>query len=109
MVNLESILLGEDAENELRKDFTKSERYAIAKQLEALLGERRRRPSEKNVENSPHFELNRTTGHWYSKKLCENTLAVRPERSRPSGEVGEQAGRESGGLRLRCATRRPNG
>jgi len=47
VVNLESILLGEYAENELRKDFTKSERYANAKQIEALLGERRGRPSEK--------------------------------------------------------------
>jgi hypothetical protein len=53
--------------------------------------------------------LNRTTGHWYSEKLCEYTLAVRSERRRSSGEVEEQAGRESGGLRLRCATLRPNG
>ena len=53
--------------------------------------------------------LNRTTRHWYSVKLCENTLAVRSERSRASGEVEEQAGRESGGLRLRSATLRPNG
>jgi len=61
VVNLESILLGEYAENELRKDFTKSERYANAKQIEALLGERRGRPSEKNVEHSPHFELGTKT------------------------------------------------
>ena len=53
-------------------------------------------------------ELNRTTGHWYSVKLFEKTLAVRSERSRASGEVEEQAGRESGGLRLRSATLRPN-
>jgi len=39
----------------------------------------------------------------------EKPLAVRSERSRASGEVEEQAGRESGGLRLRCATLRPNG
>ena len=74
MVNLESILLGEDAENELRKDFTKSERYAIAKQIEALLGERRRRPSEKNVENSPHFELNQTTEDSYTFSLAVEPL-----------------------------------
>ena len=61
------------------------------------------------VKNLRSVALNRTTGHWYSEKLCENTLAVRSERSRPSGEIEEQAGRESGGLRLRRATRRPNG
>jgi hypothetical protein len=53
--------------------------------------------------------LNQTTGHWYSVAQVEKTLAVRAERSRASGEVEEQAGRESGGLRLRCATLRPNG
>ena len=39
----------------------------------------------------------------------ERTQTVRSERSRASGEVEEQAGRGSGGLRLRCATLRPNG
>jgi len=39
-------------------------------------------------------------------KLFEKTLAVRSKRSRASGEVEEQAERESGGLR--SATRRPN-
>jgi len=53
--------------------------------------------------------LNRTTGHWYSVKLFEKTLAVRSKRSRASGEVEEQAERESGGLRLRSAALRPNG
>ena len=42
-------------------------------------------------------------------KLCEKTLAVRSKRSRASGEVEEQAERESGGLRPRSATFRPNG
>ena len=53
--------------------------------------------------------LNQTTGHWYSVKLFEKTLAVRSERSRASGEVEEQARRGSGGLRLRSVTLRPNG
>ena len=53
--------------------------------------------------------LNRTTGHWYSEKLCENTLAVRSERSRASGEAGDQAGRKAGSLRLRSARLKPNG
>src|SRR5215467_14214681 len=53
--------------------------------------------------------LNRTTGHWHSVTLFENTQADRSERSRVSGEVEEQARRGSGGLRLRYATLRPNG
>ena len=42
-------------------------------------------------------------------KLFEKTLAVRSTRSRASGEVEEQAERESGGLRRRSATLRLNG
>ena len=61
----------------------------------------------------PQFQvdgvLNQTTGHRYSVAHVEKTLAVRSERSRASGEVEEQAGRELDGLRLRCATLRPNG
>jgi catechol 2,3-dioxygenase-like lactoylglutathione lyase family enzyme len=53
--------------------------------------------------------LNQTTGHWYRMAHGEKTLAVRAERSRASGEVEAQAGRACGGLRLRCATLRPNG
>ena len=53
--------------------------------------------------------LNQTTGHWYSVTHIEKTLTVRSERSRASGEVEEQAGRDSSGLRLRSATLRPNG
>ena len=42
-------------------------------------------------------------------KLYENTLTVRSDQSRTSGEAEEQARCESGGLRLRCATLSPNG
>jgi hypothetical protein len=42
-------------------------------------------------------------------KLCENTLTVRSEHSCASGEVEEQAGRESGGLRLHSTMLKPNG
>jgi hypothetical protein len=61
--------------------------------------------------NLPHDpkHLNRTTRHWYSMKLCENTLTARSDHSRASGEVEEQARCESGGLRLHSATLRPNG
>lgn len=44
-VNLEAILLGELAENEVRKDFTPSERVEIGKRLEVYLGERRGNPN----------------------------------------------------------------
>ncbi len=50
-----------------------------------------------------------STRHWHSVARVEKTLTVRSERSRARGEVEEQAGREAGSLRLRCATRRPNG
>ena len=40
IVNVESIILGEYAENEVRKDFTVSERVAIARAVEESLGNR---------------------------------------------------------------------
>lgn len=54
-LDIESIVLGEYAENELRKDFTPSERVAIGRAVEGALGERRGRPSEK-VDNGPQFQ-----------------------------------------------------
>ena len=42
-------------------------------------------------------------------KLFEKTLAVRSERGRASGEVGEQTGRKAGGLRLCSVPLMPNG
>ena len=50
IVDIDAIVLGEHAENELRKDFTVSERVAIGRAVEELLGERRGRPKE-NVQN----------------------------------------------------------
>lgn len=44
VLNLKSILAGEFAENEFRKNFTKSERIAIGRALEKEAGERRGRP-----------------------------------------------------------------
>jgi ParB family chromosome partitioning protein len=64
ILNLKSILAGEFAENEFRKNFTKSERIAIGKALEAEAGERRGRPGQespadsetlKNVHSGAHF------------------------------------------------------
>ena len=54
-VNIGAIVLGEQAENELRKDFTVSERVAIGTAVEAELGERRGRPSEVNPQNLAEY------------------------------------------------------
>ena len=43
IVDIDAIVLGEHAENELRKDFTVSERVAIGRAVEESLGERRGR------------------------------------------------------------------
>ena len=48
VVHVSSILAGEFAENEIRKDFTPSERAAIGKALEDTLGERRGRNNRQN-------------------------------------------------------------
>lgn len=57
MVDLDLLIKGEYAENELRKDFTVSERVAIGKALEEQLGERRGRPTElENPANLPEFQ-----------------------------------------------------
>jgi len=50
VVRVSSILNGEYTENELRKDFTPSERVAIADAIQGAMPERRGRPSE-NVQN----------------------------------------------------------
>lgn len=60
VVDIESIVLGEHAENELRKDFTISERVAIGEQLERILGERRGRPSEEISKNFYELKGQRT-------------------------------------------------
>ncbi|HZT28776.1 MAG TPA: ParB N-terminal domain-containing protein [Gemmataceae bacterium] len=49
VLQVSTILDGEYAENEIRKDFTPSERVEIGKALEAQLGERRGRDNRQNV------------------------------------------------------------
>jgi len=46
VVHVRSITVGEHAENEIRKDFTPSERVAIAKALEAEIGDRQGRRTD---------------------------------------------------------------
>jgi ParB family transcriptional regulator, chromosome partitioning protein len=55
VVNIEAIVFGEQAENELRKDFTMSERVAIGRAVEESLGERRGRPSEENPQHVAEY------------------------------------------------------
>lgn len=55
IVNVRSILAGEYAENEVRKDFTPSERVAIAKAIELQIGNRRgQRTDTKRVQQIAH-------------------------------------------------------
>jgi hypothetical protein len=54
-------------------------------------------------------KLNQTTRLWHSAAQVEKTPSVRSERSRASGEVEERTVSGLSGLRLRCATLRPNG
>lgn len=53
IVKVSSIVAGEMAENEVRKDFTASERVAIAEAVRQALGERRGRPAEEKRDGSP--------------------------------------------------------
>jgi len=48
IIRVSSIVAGEYAENEIRKDFTPSERVAIGKAMEAKFGERRGRQNPRN-------------------------------------------------------------
>lgn len=54
IVSLDEIICGEQAENEVRKDFTLSERVEIGGAIEEKFGERRGRPWE-IVEKIPHL------------------------------------------------------
>jgi protein gp37 len=57
IVDVASIVEGEYAENQVRKDFTPSERVAIGKAIEELIGNRSGRPSDgEKVANSPPLE-----------------------------------------------------
>jgi N6-adenosine-specific RNA methylase IME4 len=58
VVDIQAIVLGEQAENELRKDFTMSERVAIGAAVEAKLGERRGQRTDlpQHTENFPEVK-----------------------------------------------------
>ena len=82
VVNIEAIVFGEQAENELRKDFTMSERVAIGRAVEESLGERRGRPSEKNrnmLRNIP--AARRATSPQRNQDLATPKHTGKPKRS----------------------------
>jgi len=51
VVSIDAIAFGEHDENEIRKDFTPSERVAIGSAAEAAPGERRGRPASEKTRN----------------------------------------------------------
>jgi ParB family transcriptional regulator, chromosome partitioning protein len=67
VVDIDAIVLGEHAENELRKDFTVSERVAIGRAVEESLGERRGRPKE-NVQNLAQLPAGEKTRDFAAEK-----------------------------------------
>jgi ParB family chromosome partitioning protein len=67
IIDMPNIVVGENAENEVRKDFTPSERVAIAQAIEAEIGERRGRPSE-NPQNIAEIEKGQETRDFAAKQ-----------------------------------------
>ncbi len=60
VLDIQSILQGEYDENDIRKDFTPSEKVAIARAIEADLAGRRGRPARLKVDSSPPFPRGKT-------------------------------------------------
>ena len=61
IIDIESVILGEYAENEVRKDFTDSERVAIGRAIEESLGNRQgQRTDLRHVENFPQVNEERS-------------------------------------------------
>ncbi|MEO5347926.1 MAG: hypothetical protein H7834_16350 [Magnetococcus sp. YQC-9] len=87
-------LLAEHDENEIRKDFTPSERVAIGKAIEATQFERRGRPSDKThdskiVQNFAQFEPGQKTRDFIAKAIgFDNAETFR----RPAGPPQPVAG-----------------
>jgi DNA modification methylase len=68
IVNVSSILAGEYRENEVRKDFTPSERVAIAKAIERQIGNRRGQRTDQLREIIPEVEPGRRTRETAAEK-----------------------------------------
>lgn len=61
IVDVRSIVSGEYAENEIRKDFTPSERVSIAKAVEQLIGNRQGQRTDKHRGQIPEVERGKRT------------------------------------------------
>lgn len=68
VIDMPSIVVGESAENEVRKDFTVSERVAIAAAIREELGERRGRPSNENVQEIAEIKKGQKTTDFAARK-----------------------------------------
>lgn len=69
IVDVTSIIAGEFAENEIRKDFTPSERVAIAKAIEQQIGNRRgQRTDKQRLGKIPYVEPGKTTRETAAEK-----------------------------------------
>ncbi len=73
IVHVTSMVAGEYAENEVRKDFTKMERVAIGETMEAEMGERRGnpdlKPDEPITDNCPELQKGQETRDIVAKKV----------------------------------------
>ena len=67
-IKLASMTIGEHAENQIRKDFTASERVAIGETLEAEVGSRQGKRTDKLVENFPQVPPGQKTREAAAKK-----------------------------------------
>jgi len=79
VVHVSSILAGEYAENEIRKDFTESERVAIANAMEAALGNRQgQRTDIQTPGDRGGAPPDNEVGHHSAAELRENFPEVQP-------------------------------
>jgi DNA modification methylase len=60
VIDLDNLIVAENDENEIRKDFTPSEKVAIGKEIERMLGNRQGQRSDKHVEKIPYVEIGKT-------------------------------------------------
>lgn len=68
IIDMPRIVVGENAENEVRKDFTPSERVAIARAIAGEITERRGRPTEEKRQNFAEFQKGQRTTDFAAKK-----------------------------------------
>lgn len=68
VIDMPRIVIGEQAENEVRKDFTPSERVAIAQAISDEIEERRGRPTKENPQEIAEIQKGQETRDFAAKK-----------------------------------------